>query len=432
VRSRLLAITVAAIGLAVAAASPASADILAVAPVSGHSSVDVGLLDVSTGSALPLPAGVNTSASENHPSISNDGKRLVFERRDQAAGTDRFLVTDLTTGQTTDLFDSFTVATWHPTSPVITPDGGGVTTGSEGAGVITWAIDDKGAFSRRPLFDGDEILDPTPVEFDSLYAFRRSLPLGTARSIGVVYVNGSGVQGGPLNVAPGQVHVAHPAIGAPNGTTTILYDIHNLDSNLFPLQGDIGYCVFWVHNGSPCGLGRGLLPALVSSPRNETRPAFTPDGRYIGFIRDEADGHERLYVFDTATQTLVDSDGVDLGNVSVPDTGSLSLYERFVLKSTSIPNLNTVGVSLSIVAPVGIFVQRVVGHHRLLGRRVPALRTVGRIPLGRFGRGKHRIHWQPRVNGHRLRPGRYQFTVRALSRSGKIRDLGRPRLLRVH
>jgi hypothetical protein len=34
--------------------------------------------------------------------------------------------------------------------------------------------------------------------------------------------------------------------------------------------------------------------------------------------------------------------------------------------------------------------------------------------------GRHMIHWHPPVNGHRLRPGRYQFTV-----------LGTPRRLRV-
>ena len=47
-------------------------------------------------------------------------------------------------------------------------------------------------------------------------------------------------------------------------------------------------------------------------------------------------------------------------------------------------------------------------------------------PLGTFERGRHVIHWRAH-----LRPGRYQFTPRAVTRSGRIRDLGRPRILRV-
>jgi hypothetical protein len=169
----------------------------------------------------------------------------------------------------------------------------------------------------------------------------------------------------------------------------------------------------------------------VNSGRDESRPAFTPDGRYSGFIRDETNGHERVYVFDTETQTLIDSNGTDLGLVATLDTGNLSLYEKPVLKVTNLPNFGTLSVSLLNPAPIGLLVQRVVGHHRLLGRRVPTLKPAGRIPLGRFRRGRHRIHWRPVVNGRRLRPGLYQFTVRALTRSGKVRDLGKPRLLRV-
>ena len=170
---------------------------------------------------------------------------------------------------------------------------------------------------------------------------------------------------------------------------------------------------------------------IVNSSLDESRPAFTPDGRYIGFIRDEANGHERVYVFDTETQTLIDSNGTDLGLVATRDTGSLGLYEKFLLKVTSFPNFGTVNVSLANTVPIGLLVQHVVGHHRLLGRRVPKLKTVGRIPLGKFRHGRHKIHFRPRVHGHRLKPGRYKFTVRALTRRGKVRDLGKPRILRV-
>jgi hypothetical protein len=85
-----------AIALALVLVGPARADIFAVAPVvaSGHSDIDVGLIDVSTDTRLALPAGVNTAADEDHPSISADGRRLAFERRDHAAGTTRLIAAD--------------------------------------------------------------------------------------------------------------------------------------------------------------------------------------------------------------------------------------------------------------------------------------------------------------------------------------------------
>ena len=84
-------------------------------------------------------------------------------------------------------------------------------------------------------------------------------------------------------------------------------------------------------------------------------------------------------------------------------------------------------INLANGSGIGLLVQRVIGHHRLLGRRVPTLKPAGRIPLGRFRHGRHTIHWRPRG----LRPGRYQFTPRALTTSGRVRDLGRPRTFRI-
>ena len=126
------------IALAVLVAAPAGADVFAVAPVvaPGHSDVDVGLIDASTDARLALPASVNTPADEDHPSISADGRRLAFERRSAAAGADRIIAADVSTGQTLDLFDAIQTATDHPTSPVISADGTFVTTGSQGHGLF--------------------------------------------------------------------------------------------------------------------------------------------------------------------------------------------------------------------------------------------------------------------------------------------------------
>jgi hypothetical protein len=78
---------------------------------------------------------------------------------------------------------------------------------------------------------------------------------------------------------------------------------------------------------------------------------------------------------------------------------------------------------------VGIIVQRVVGTRRLLGRTVPRLRFVGRVPFGSRRAGRLRIPWDRRVNGRPLPPGRYLVTFRSLSAGGTVRELARPATL---
>jgi len=67
----------------------------------------------------------------------------------------------------------------------------------------------------------------------------------------------------------------------------------------------------------------------------------------------------------------------------------------------------------------------------LFGHRVPTLRTVGRVPFGQFKRGHHKVRWNLRVNGRRLRPGTYLVTPRLVTRRGVVRELGKPRVLRI-
>jgi hypothetical protein len=90
----------------------------------------------------------------------------------------------------------------------------------------------------------------------------------------------------------------------------------------------------------------------------------------------------------------------------------------------------TQSVRLASAATVGILVQRVVGTRRLLGRRAPRLKLVGRVPLGRHGRGRARIPWDGRVNGRKLRPDRYQITMRRLARD-KVVELSEPETVRI-
>jgi hypothetical protein len=53
------------------------------------------------------------------------------------------------------------------------------------------------------------------------------------------------------------------------------------------------------------------------------------------------------------------------------------------------------------------------------------------VPLGKFHKGSRTAHWNLRVNGHSLRHGTYQVTVRALTGKQQIRDLGKPQIIHV-
>jgi WD40-like Beta Propeller Repeat len=429
----------------VACAPAATADVFAVAQTASSSpsrtDLDVGLVDVNTGVFQSLPAGVNTTtASEFHPSITSDGRFLVFERVDHAAGTDRIIMADLTTGQTADLFTAFETGLMHPTSPYISRDGGIVLTGGP---VSSPTHTDVSKFPAGPYphFGStqvtgarlDLIVDPADDDsaFASLNAWRTNTTPGTPPGT-IGRINMHDVGGHGTLPASTFVHDAHPAIGSFGAT--MLWDRHSVSSAGAIGPGDIHFCADTTDIGVPASAAAGncgVLPPIVNSPLNETRPALTADGRYVGFIRSEDNGHERVFVFDTQTQTMLNASGVDLGPVRTPDSGNLGLYEKPVFTLATIINVNTISFSLLQPASVGILVQRVAGHHSLLGRRVPTLRPVGRVPFGTFHRGHGHAKWDLRVNGRRLPPGTYQVTVRALTKSGRVRDMGTPRIIRI-
>jgi hypothetical protein len=185
------------------------------------------------------------------------------------------------------------------------------------------------------------------------------------------------------------------------------------------------------------------LPAIVNATgADEAFPAFTPDGRYLGFVRQTSTADDRLFVFDTVTQTLLNDQGVDLGFVGAPFSsrdelrrmeGNLSLRETPVFAPLFQVSLNTNLVTFQTVTftGVGLLVQRIVGRQRLFGHVVRKLKTVGRVPLGKFSRGKHSVHWNLRVDGRRLRRGTYLVTPRSLTSRNIVTGLGTPRVLKI-
>ena len=109
----------------------------------------------------------------------------------------------------------------------------------------------------------------------------------------------------------------------------------------------------------------------------------------------------------------------------------MSLYSKLILVA---PNINASGlINVQLKAPtgIGIVVQRILGTHRVLGRQGYELGPARRVPLGTFKKGRHGIRWDLKVNGRKLNPGRYLVTVRAVTPKVVVRELGRPRVIRI-
>ena len=421
-------------GLAVAAAllAPGAArgDIIAAVQVTGpDGSADIAVMNASTGERATLPAGVNTAAQELHPSISNDGRRLVFLRQDPAAGTTRVIVTETATGQSADLFNGFEVAQRPPTDPEIARDGSVVYTGApfapvSGGGfraevVFTQLANfPNGPFGRGAIAPQYNFADQGATSHPSaggvLIAYGEQRP-GFVPSIIVSPLGGN--SSNPLQRADHAY--SHPAIAATSPQLTLLVDR--------PLSGGPGDIVFRAATIAGLPGTPTALPPIVNSG-DESLPAFTPDSRYVGFVRRHK-VRDRLFLWDSQTQTLLNAGGIDLGGLAFGQTGNLSLYFRPTFTLTNLRQ-GIVTANLAVASGVGLFVQRITGRQRVLGKRAFKLRTVGRVPLGAFKKGRLRKRWDFRVNGKRLRPGRYLVTVRAV-RGKTVRELGKPKVIRI-
>jgi hypothetical protein len=162
---------------------------------------------------------------------------------------------------------------------------------------------------------------------------------------------------------------------------------------------------------------------------DESQPALTADERYLAFVpRNFKD--DRLFVWDSQTQLLLNGDGVDLGEINTAGHGAVSLYTKSLFKLSQVTSQ---GVVLQLLQPsgIGLVVQRILGTHRVLGKQAYRLGPARRVPLATFKKGRHGIRWDLKVNGRALAPGRYLVTVRAVTPKVVVRGLGRPRVIRV-
>jgi hypothetical protein len=91
----------------------------------GRASLDLTLIDTSSGKRFALPAGVNTGDEEFHPSLSSDGRLLVFERVSVSTGGAQVVMVNLDSRQQAVLFDAPVIAR----DPTISADGTRVVVG---------------------------------------------------------------------------------------------------------------------------------------------------------------------------------------------------------------------------------------------------------------------------------------------------------------
>jgi hypothetical protein len=408
---------------------------------------DIVLLDPAVGT-MPVPNGINTAAEERHPSLSPDGRYLVFLRPGASIQERRIIMVDLQTGRQADLFTGLEMLADHPVDPSFSLDGQWVVTGQEAfppevgrkyppvtfTNVSTFPTgpfakvrfpDTPLVFPELPQCHQIEGASAHPVATggpDSYFAWSEDTLVLCAASIHVEALDDSVQRRGLARDPSASIFLRHPAIHMANGSPDLLVVESHRRNTSDLVVSSVPYS------------GRRTLPVLRTGALSDGRlPSFTSDGRYLAYLSRARDGNDHLLVWDSLTQTTVAED--DLGGP--PSRGlNVSVVNRpvvlgFRIKTTILGRSLEAAFALSTKA--GILVQRITGRQRLLGRRMPKLKTVGPVPLGQFAAGDHSIPWDGRVNGRRLRPGRYQVTLRALSDEDppRIRDLGTPVSLRI-
>lgn len=426
---------------------PARADVFAAVNVAApppRTDLDVAVVNASLGTRVALPANVNTTAFEIHPSISGDGRRLVFFRFGGSDGQ-RLLLVDTSTGQSADLFTPTEIAGNPIFNSNINANGTTVATGRRfrqitfSGGSIGFSpqvtFTNVGSFPTGPFSRVTTRIGPsfattgsvTDVAFggNGILLFR----LLNATGLGQLLVFQAG-RTALLSSSTGDL--GHPAMRADDSSFVVsAFFEHRAVS---PLTGAFGNSNLGSSVADPALFG-GTTPSIftpgpINTGADESQPAVTRDGRYFAFVRHGSDGRDRLFVRDLATQTFLNANGVDLGLVATRGIGSVSLYLRSVLTSSVISRTGNVNATLTAASNIGILVQRIVGKTKVDGRKQYELETVGRVPLGSFGAGNVFTHWDFEVEGEPLAPGKYLVTLRALE-GDVVRELGRPQVLQI-
>lgn len=457
---RLVVLLVAA-AAALVAPAVAHADLRAAYDrVTSTGQLDVAVINASTGLPVALPAGVNTSAREFHPTLSPDGRRLAFVRQTfERRGSDQILqavnrihVVDLTTGS--ELTPSSLLAgDDRTTTPSFSADGAAIVAGRFPTAALT---DDRIAVVALPSGSTtfvDSGFDEALATPEGTALAQLACAFGPCTSVVAKTLN-------PVSSPLGAVRAWELATtgGAAGDRSTIVVR-HGSAQATLPEPGDTT-AGRWSHpaiatgtlvaaqferQGASGTLAPGDLHVLdvasrtqtadfpgINSPLDEHLPAWAADGRMLAFLRTTSTGREQLVLYDTDTAQPLNASQADLGPAPGGDAlgvlrrrqGGLSLARfspppTIVCDASCTQSLTTLQVGTT-GTKVGILVQRIVG----VGRAA-RLRFARRIPLGYHRPGRFGVRLP------RLPDGRYQLVARTLTAANKVKDVSSPVRVRV-
>jgi hypothetical protein len=416
---------------------------------------EIGLVNVSTGASIPVAAGVNTTADELHPSLSRDGRYMLFERMQLLPKLNGDIVPP--TQRTVFMLDRQTGII----TSLATGDGApaGASFAHRATRTVVWGV--------QP---GCCIMKFQAVNADNTISGSTGFPFGFAPAPAgqVLDATHAEMSDGPTNATISWIVSDTNTGGLLNAGTTIVglregpdprADFGSVDtpvSHPTPRRGD-GYIAMDRTSGGdadiqtisfPAETALTPAPAPITSTAPERIPAWSPDGLQLGFVRT-TEGRRRLAIFDLTPglQTIVNPP-IDIGaDAPSPQTrafqsswGGLSLAESSALDIPAVTctgscitslqsSLSTVPLKPRVstttsIQRIGIFVVRVKGKRKLLGRKVPRIKQVGRVPLGKTRKGRNLFRWNGKVDGRKLKPGTYLLTFRALRRERVVSTSG--------
>jgi hypothetical protein len=418
------------VALTIAQAS-VHADVFAVVNVAAPAprlDLDIAIVNAA-GKRLLLPSVVNTSAFELYPSISSDGRRLLFRRLGGSDGQ-RLLMVDVTTGALAEIFSPAEIASRPLFNSSLSSDGNRVYSGrslrqiSSGyIPVVTTTFVHEfptGTFAKSD--STFPVVFPRPGSVTNVAMSKQGYALR------ILPTTGPGQLLVRLNLQTAPFKLSDPAIDYGAAAFRELPFL-SMPFVIFEQRPVLGFNTFGTSD-------LAVLPPIQNPSRlfattgDESQPAVTSDGRYLGFVHHGTDGHDRLFVFDTVTGTYLNPGGVDLGLTATRGIGAVSLYQKEVITSSLISRTGTVTAALADASGVGILVQRIVSEIRDRASIQYELEMVGRVPLGSFEPGHLSAQWDLAVDGQPLPPGRYLVTLRAVE-DNVVRELGKPHVIRV-
>jgi WD40-like Beta Propeller Repeat len=484
-RAATLALALAALLLPAGHASAVTPMVAAFDQYVSGKGFDIGLVNTATGRSLVVPGSVNTTADEFHPALTPDGRFLVFTRTTLVPQPDGDVVPPATRNvlmldrQTGQIRPPFSGRSFEPGAGATI-----VTTAAQPILAYGFRVERTQPNSTQALLGGSlsSSLSFQPNQFAGYTAAllgvtTSSEPAGTFRDVphaavglrGSRFIKATSIfsfsEGNGDIASVRTLLVDHPQSTTsatqreslvlppgpvPRHATPRVGDGHVALDQLTNPNADTGADIHTIQ--FPGDTAPTLLPAPVFSGRDERMPAWSPDGRQLAFVRatipHSATTRRELLIFDSTTgvQDIVNPaidlgteaptlklrafqhtwGGLSLGATSGADsvivncgTACTSGISGPATNTSLSPSLSGSGFS------VGIIIARIVGTRRLLGRRIPRIRQVGRVPLGRATSRRPRFRWNARVNGRRLAAGSYLLTFRALNRRGRVLSTSR-------